>query len=111
MLGPSYRYASEVDFSYSEWYCRTYFMLMGKEGDILVIKATHYSPACIKGVFYLRELNMKNRKSGIDHSRPDPYTLAFEPWRLTHHMVTHWEPPGTLPQIDTTDGAGDLYPF
>ena len=41
------------------------------------------------------ELRYMNKcKSGIDHSRPDPYTLAFEPWCLTQHMVTHWEPPG-----------------
>ena len=37
MLGPSYRYVSGVDFSQIQWYCTShiYFMLMGKEGDIL----------------------------------------------------------------------------
>ena len=40
------------------------------------------------------DLNMNKCKIGIDLSRPDPYTLAFEPWRLTQHMITHWESPG-----------------
>ena len=53
---------------------------------------------------------MNKCKSGIDLSRPDPYTLAFEPWRLAEHMVTHWEPPELeLCQVDTTDGVGDIY--
>ena len=53
------------------------------------------------------ELKYINKcKSGIDHSRPDPYTLAFEPWRLTQHMVTHWEPPGLEPCHRSTPLTG-----
>ena len=44
----------------------------------------------------------KKCKSGNDHSRPDPYTLAHG-----NPLWASWI--GTLPQIDTTDGAGDIY--
>ena len=52
------------------------------------------------------ELNMNKCKSGIDLSGPDPYTLAFEPWRLTQHMVTHWEPPELEPCHRSTPLTG-----
>ena len=52
------------------------------------------------------KFNRKKCKSGIDLSRPDPYTLGFEPWRLTHHMVTHWEPPGLEPCHRSTPLTG-----
>ena len=55
---------------------------------------------------YHIELNKKKRKSGIDHSRPNPFTLAFEPWRLTQHMVTHWEPAGLEPCHRSTPLTG-----
>ena len=65
---------------------------------------------CKKGKFMENkpdiELNMKKCSSGIDLSRPDLYTLAFEPWRLTQHMVTHWEPTGLEPCHRSTPLTG-----
>ena len=49
---------------------------------------------------------MKKCKIGIDLSQPDPYTLAFEPWRLTQHMVTNWEPPELEPCHRSTPLTG-----